>query len=245
MESPSVRPSNHPTIRLLVVTVVIGVDGGVMSVAGDGYAGHRVAADSNGGGVLHHGVRHDGHLHVDGVGAVHLDGHGHLDGLLHVDGVGLGDGHGVGLGHLNGHWAVDGHVDGDLLVTDHFVGLGHWHGHLHVLLDGHGHLADHLVGLGHRNLNFDGHALLMNHRVGAVHMDGHWDSLGDGDGLVDIGLLADHIWGRSVVHSDGRGGVSDSDRGAGVTHGDGGRRRVASQSVSVSGNGSVSQVAHI
>jgi len=90
----------------------------------------------------------------------------------------------------------------------------------------------------------------MDHGVRAVHVDGHRDSLGDGDGLVDIGLLADHIRSGGVVDGNGGGAVSNGDRGTTVAHGDGGGSRVSGQSVAVSvaavaGDGSVSQVAGV
>lgn len=234
---------------LLVVTTVVGVDAGIMTNAADGVmADSRDVADGNGGCVLHDGVGDNGHLHVDGVGTV--DGHlvGHLLDLLNVDRVGLLNGHGVGLGHLNGHWTVDGHMDGHLLVTDDLVGLRHWDGHLHVFLDWDGNLADDLVGLWHGHLNLNGHTLLMHNRVGAVHMHGHWDTLGDGDGLVHISLLADHIGSGYGMRLDGNGGstVSDGDGGSTVSHSDGGSRvSVAAQTVAMSGQGAVANVANI
>lgn len=234
---------------LLVVTTVVGVDAGIVANAADGVmADSGDMADGNGGCVLHNGVRDNGHLHVDGVGTV--DGHlvGHLLDLLHVDGVGLLNGHGVGLGHLNGHWTVDGHMDGHLLVTDDLVGLWHWDGHLHVFLDRDGNLADDLVGLWHGHLNLDGHTLLMHNRVGAVHMHGHWDTLGDGDGLVHISLLADHIGsGHGMLNGDGGCAVADGDAGSTVSHSDGrgSRVSVAAQTITMSGQGAVTNVANI
>lgn len=236
---------------LLVVTTVVGVDAGIMANAADWVmADGRDVADGNGGCVLHNGVRHNGHLHVDRVGTV--DGHlvRHLLDLLHVDGVGLLDGHGVGLGDLNGHWTVDGHMDGHLLVTDDLVGLWHWDGHLHVFLDWDGNLTDDLVGLWDRHLNLDGHTLLVHNGVGAVHMHGHWNTLGDGDGLVHISLLADHIGcghGMRLNGNVANGGcaVTVGNARCAVSYSNGGGGRVSVAAQTMTDQGAVANVANI
>lgn len=161
-------------------------DNGCTLGLGDG------VGDSDGGLDMALNVHIDGHFHLIGHWAVHMDGHLLDDALLNGIGHWLLNGHGVWLGHMHGVGTIDWDLDWHLHDLLNRVGLWHMDGHLNDLLHG---ILDNLlhgVGLWHGHLDGIGDGLLNGIRHMTLHLIGHLDGSHHGVSVHLCGQLRDN-----------------------------------------------------